>query len=372
MAKNNAKILDISTLIAAGINPATGLPIKMGDIRSPKCGNIQKVLRIIDEQDAINRYQWYNLPDGIDSQLLERVLYYKGQAAFFFNEATGKFFFLPYALSGTIDIYGRFNKITPLPFGGGKADADDSKKAYSSADKWLMNLTLDVIKEAQTEDKITYDMLTNGCVLLHDYCKQISQTNIARQILNDPILELMAEAYPMARTAMLANSGIKAMRVNDQDQEQNVRLASQSVQNAAVSGDPWIPIVGNIDFQELTSNGTALKAQEFLLYMQSLDNFRLKTYGLDNGGIFEKSAHTLESEQSMNVGGQQSRVYQDGLTIRQNFCDIVNSVWGLGIWCEPAQSAIGDFDMDGTAVDEKDQSGMVPGEQPAEESDNVE
>ena len=155
MAKNNAKILDISTLIAAGINPATGLPIKMGDIRSPKCGNIQKVLRIIDEQDAINRYQWYNLPDGIDSQLLERVLYYKGQAAFFFNEATGKFFFLPYALSGTIDIYGRFNKITPLPFGGGKADADDSKKAYSSADKWLMNLTLDVIKEAQTEDKIT-------------------------------------------------------------------------------------------------------------------------------------------------------------------------------------------------------------------------
>ena len=55
MAKNNAKILDISTLIAAGINPATGLPIKMGDIRSPKCGNIQKVLRIIDEQDAINK-----------------------------------------------------------------------------------------------------------------------------------------------------------------------------------------------------------------------------------------------------------------------------------------------------------------------------
>ena len=74
----------------------------------------------------------------------------------------------------------------------------------------------------------------------------------------------------------------------------------------------------------------------------------------------------------MNVGGQQSRVYQDGLTIRQNFCDIVNSVWGLGIWCEPAQSAIGDLDMDGTAVDEKDQSGTVPGEQPAEESDNVE
>ena len=73
------------------------------------------MLRIIDEQDAINRYKWYNLPDGLDSHLLERVLYYKGQGVFFYAETIGKFYFLPYALSGNIDIYGRFNKVTPLP-----------------------------------------------------------------------------------------------------------------------------------------------------------------------------------------------------------------------------------------------------------------
>lgn len=370
MAKNNAAIWDISTLIAAGINPKTGLPIKMG---APGCGkkpDIHKVLRIIDEQDAINRYKWYNLPDGLDSHLLERVLYYKGQGVFFYAETIGKFYFLPYTLSGTIDIYGRFNKVTPLPFGGSKADADESKKAYSPADKWLMNLVLDVIKEVPDEENITYDMLTKGCVLLHDYCKQISQTNIPRQILNDPILDMMAEAYPMARTAIIANSGIKAMRVNDEGQQQNVKLASQSVTQAALEGDPWIPIVGNIDFQDLTTSGSALKAQEFLLYMQSLDNFRLKTYGLDNGGIFEKSAHTLESEQAMNVGGQQSRVYQDGLTIRQNFCDIVNAIWGLGIWVETSESVVGDVNMDGKNVDELDQSGAVEGEQPQMEMGN--
>ena len=84
MAKNNAAIWDISTLIAAGINPKTGLPIKMG---APGCGkkpDIHKVLRIIDEQDAINRYKCYNLPDGLDRHLLERVLYYKGQGVFFY------------------------------------------------------------------------------------------------------------------------------------------------------------------------------------------------------------------------------------------------------------------------------------------------
>lgn len=369
MAKNNAAIWDVSTLLQAGINPKTGLPLKVDD----GCGcnykaDLRKVLRVIDEQDAINRYTWYNLPPGLDSQLIERILYYKGQAAFFYIEKLNRFFFLPYALSGTIDVYGRFNQVTPLPFGGGKTD-DNKANAKSSVDMFLANIVLDVVKEVPEE--LDAEILTKGCVLLHDYCKQISQTNIARSLLNDPILELMAEAYPMARTAIIASSGVKGMRVNDQDQQANVKAASRSVTRAAMEGDPWIPIIGNLDFQDLTSNGSALKAQDFLLYMQSLDNFRLKTYGLDNGGIFEKSAHTLESEQTMNMGGSQSRVYQDGLTLRQQFCDIVNAIWDIGIWCDISESAQGDINMDGMPVDEKDQSGAMTGDQPQGAQDDM-
>ena len=72
----------------------------------------------------------------------------------------------------------------------------------------------------------------------------------------------------------------------------------------------------------------------------------------------------------MNVGGQQSRVYQDGLTIRQNFCDIVNAIWGLGIWVETSESVVGDVNMDGKNVDELDQSGAMEGEQPQMEMGN--
>jgi hypothetical protein len=44
---------------------------------------------------------------------------------------------------------------------------------------------------------------------------------------------------------------------------------------------------------------------------------------------------------------------QDGLSIRQNFCNICNSIWGLGIWCEPAQNVSGaDIDNDGVLYDE--------------------
>ena len=55
MGKNNAKLIDPKLLIQAGINPETGLPIKLGDVKLPR-ENIRHQLRIIDEQDAINSF----------------------------------------------------------------------------------------------------------------------------------------------------------------------------------------------------------------------------------------------------------------------------------------------------------------------------
>ena len=77
MAKNNAKLTPIELYYQAGIDPKTNLPIKMAG--SNKCAlkeNIKKFLRLVDEQDAVNRYVWYNLPANITSQELERMLYY--------------------------------------------------------------------------------------------------------------------------------------------------------------------------------------------------------------------------------------------------------------------------------------------------------
>ena len=77
----------INKILAAGIDPKTGLPLKLGvggenGVRS----TIKAQLRIIDEQDAVNRFVWYNLPLDITSQELERLLYYRGQLYFFYFE----------------------------------------------------------------------------------------------------------------------------------------------------------------------------------------------------------------------------------------------------------------------------------------------
>ena len=66
---------DKDLFIQAGIDPKTGLPLKAigpqgaTDIRLKD--DITRALRIVDEQDAVNRFTWYNLPSGLTSQLLK-------------------------------------------------------------------------------------------------------------------------------------------------------------------------------------------------------------------------------------------------------------------------------------------------------------
>lgn len=347
MAKNNARIIDVHSLIAAGIDPKTGLPIKLANNEEFLERGIYNNLKILDEQNAINRFKWYNLPSGLDSNLIERILYFKGQLMFFFSPTDQKFYALPFALNSSIDIYGRFKSVQGLPFNG--TNEEKGIEAFSRRVVW-------------NDEEIDETDFEEGCVLLTDYCKGISQTIIARSILQDPIIKAMAEAFPFARTSLISNSGVKGFRVENSDDVASVKEASRGVLEAAKTGNPWVGIAATMEFQDLTSAGSALKSEEYLIYLQALDNFRLSLYGLKTGGLFQKKSHMLESEQSMNESNT-LLAFQDSLAIRQRFCDFVNAIWGLGIWVEPSECVTGmDDNMDGLLFDEEDQSGE-PGEQ---------
>lgn len=345
------KMYDINALISAGIDPKSGLPLKFADntINCLSKSEIKKQLRILDEQNAVNRFTWYNLPSGLNGRLIERILYYRGQGMFF--KLKDKFYFLPYALNGTIDVYGRFTDVTPLPFNG-KASPEGKETPWITGLKrkclYEIELPEDYIDEQGNilVEKIL-DTQENSCVLIKDYTEQISQTNISRQILQDPILDIMADMFPFMRTALLNGTGIEGMRVNSQDEQANVELASRAINRAALEGRKWIPVVGNIDFQGLTS-GQVAKAEEFLLAMQSLDNYRLSLYGLENGGLFQKKSHMLEAEQKMNTGTT-GLILRDSLQCRQDACTIINSVWGLNIWCMPSEVVLG-VDLNGDYI----------------------
>ena len=124
-------MIDPSIYKMAGIDLKTGLTTRVVDGEGLK-KNMKHILRLIDEQDAINRYKWYNLPCNISSEELERLLYYKGQLCFFYFKDLDEFYFMPYALDGSIDFYGRYNTIHPIPMSSGTEDDKKVKELYES------------------------------------------------------------------------------------------------------------------------------------------------------------------------------------------------------------------------------------------------
>lgn len=343
------KIPNVEALIQAGIDPKTRLPIRMSSSSASMLKeNTKRFLKNIDRQDAVNRYKWYNLPCNISGQELERLLYLRGQLCFFYIQQLDEFFFMPYALDGTIDFYGRYNSIHPVPYAFG-----GSKKEIQAQEQVLSNIKLKV-QYSILDHEATYDEMVGSAVILYDYAKDLSENIIPRNVVNDSIIDAMAECVPFLRTSLITSTGIKGLRVSDADQSDSVIDASRSIRQAALDGINLIPIIGTQEMQDVTGAPSG-NSEEFMLAMQSLDNLRLSGYGLENGGLFEKKAHTLQSEQDINTTNV-GLVYQDGLSIRQNFCNIVNSIFGLGIRCEPSESVLGvDQDGDGAAFDRNDQ-----------------
>lgn len=361
-------MIDVNTLIQAGFDPKTLLPRKLAGYDGLEYNlkpNIRKTLRIMDEQNAVNRFVWHNLPSGLTGQIAERILYYKGQAAFFYLPTQKQFYFLPYALDGTIDVYGRYLGITPLPFAGGKTSGDKGDKP------WITGLTKKPVYDVILPEDLTLEDFEDSAVLLYDYTPQYSQTVIPRAELQDALIDIMSDCLPFARTALLNSTGVEGIRVGNEDEQSNVDAASRSINKAALYGQKFIPIIGSLDFQPLT-NGSTGSAQDFLLVMQAVDNLRLANYGLQSGGILQKKEHMLQSEYDLNSGNV-GLVMQDGLTLRQRFCDIVNSIWGIGIWCEVSETASGmDKDQDGEVSDNFDQSGTEEGQQSIEDKEVAE
>ena len=365
MSKNKGPMMiDPMLYVLAGIDPKTGRPNRASGGESVKRQDIRHAMRVMDEQDAVNRYQWFNLPSGITGQFLERMLYYKYTVCIFYMKEIDKFFITPYAPQGTIDFYGRFNVVHPVPLSYGKDGDEESEKDKKEKQDALYNLLslrkLKVIREIQEtpgegEGSEGTDSWNGYTVLLQDYSPQMNPNNATpRANLQEPFIAIETDVIQFLRTALIASAGVKGVRVHDADESVSVMAASKAVENHAKNGMPFVPIVAKLDVQDLGSRSTTT-FQDYLLTLQSFDNFRLSLYGLENGGIFQKKEHKLETEQNMNASPV-GLVNRDGLSLRQYWANIANSIWGTEIWVEPSDAiSQGEVDYEEPESEEDEQ-----------------
>lgn len=372
MGQSNSRMIDADLYRRAGIDPNKILrTAPVSKSTSSLKENIRRNLRISDEQEAINRFVWENLPEGMTSQELERLLYYHGQLCFFYDEATENFVFMTFAMDAGPDIYGRYISIQPVPIALGEVSdkaSDKEKAAVVRQASYYSSRSLKVLHDIAAPWDVMEDpaqFAKEHCVILRDYTPQRGQHIIPRQVLQEGVIDVEADCIPFMRTALLNSTGIQGVQVRDKNGAKEIELASQSVDNAALAGRKYVAMAGQFDFQVL-ADGTAAKAEEFLLAQQSIMNFRRSLLGLTNGGLFQKKAHELQAEADMNSGSV-DLILQDCLTQRQTFADIVNSYTGIGINCRVSEVASGmDKNMDGEISEDPNEGPNSPAAQEGE------
>lgn len=288
---------------------------------------------IMKEQNKIEtleRYMWINIPFGLTADIIERLLFYRGRGVFYFNDKVGKFQFLPFALNGIIDEYGRYTGCNTLPFTG--VDTDEKKKKKKTQDLVYENLRLvyDLPYDEETFRKIS-EQETFG-IILNDSSLGISQQPIIRSNYVKPVLHMMATLMQIINTAMFGNADHNLLQIENEGELDSVKSQIEAINQDILRGNRFTPIVGKLPITPLKTTNSADLEGLFNTF-NSLNNFLKSITGVANAGVFDKKAHLLQDEQKLN-GSNADDIYYNGLRLRQEFCLMVQAYYQYPIWCE--------------------------------------
>jgi len=260
--------------------------------------------------EFIERFQWQGLPEELNQDLIERVLYFRGKGALF-QTNDGKFRFLPFTLKGDIDLYGRYMQISPTLFTG--------SEAYDKT-PYVTGLVLDVCYSPE-------DMGT--AVILTDASLYISQDNPFMYTTISPLIEQMVDILVLVNIDLVSSAKVFYLVAQDEGQKKAIEAELQNIDYEILNGRRAFVVVSPTELQPLMRESNKDSARYFQSY-QSFDNLRKDILGIPNGGTFMKQEHMTEAESTQNNNAA-SLVFQNGLRMRQRFCEIANAVFGLNI-----------------------------------------
>lgn len=325
---------------ALGI-PAKG--IKRRFSRDPMFEKIGASLATIDYQQYLTRFKWNNLPEGLDSELFERIMYFSGSAMFFYIKELDRFYFLPYGMSGEgtstgIDFYGRFNKLKPYSFNGstdskGELKADGTK---SQADLYLSTQVRDNIKDipfVETEEQAR-KIYEDGAVICWDYTPGLAYWNDSRNRISQSYIKYLVKVLIQTKSALINASGFNLFSADGEQDNDLMQMQIDTINEDREEGQ-LSAVVSKLlgEITNIQSNAPAAM-QDFWASFQSVDNLRLKSMGISNDGVQQKSQYQNIQEQTMDITDAQ-QVYWNSFLERVKFSAIVNSIWGLNIYPEP-------------------------------------
>lgn len=281
--------------------------------------------------ETFERYMWVNVPFGITQDIIERLLFFRGKGVLYFNDKVEKFQFLPFALNGVIDEYGRYTKCNTLPFTG--VDSDEKAKSKKKTQQLVyenLDIVYDLPYDRETLSNISKHKIVG--IILNDNSLAVSQQPVIRSNYVKPILHMMSTLMQIINTAMYGNADHNLLQVENEAELESIGSQIEAINNDILKGRRFTPIVGKLPITPLKTTNSADLEGLFNTF-NSLNNFLKSITGVANAGVFDKKAHLLQDEQQLN-GSNADDIYYNGLRLRQEFCLLVQAYYNYPIWCE--------------------------------------
>lgn len=309
----------------------------------PMFEKMGKSLRMIDYQQFLTRFKWHNLPEGLDSELFERIMYFSGSAMFFYIKDLDRFYFLPYGMSGEksqvgIDFYGRFNRLKPYSFNGSTDGAGEQEggKKISKADIYLSTQLRDNIKDIPLvkDEKEAKRIYEEGAVICWDSSPGLAYYTDSRNRTCKPFIDYMVKILIQTKSALINASGFNLFASDTESSNDIMQMQIDAINKDREKGK-LAAVVSNLlgKIENLQSNAPA-SMQDFWNSFQAADNLRLKSLGIQNDGVVQKSQYQNIASQALDMNDS-LQVYFNSFLERVKFSAIVNSIWGLNIYPEP-------------------------------------
>lgn len=265
------------------------------------------ILQDLDAQQVCNRYIWENLPNGILAWRIEQMLYMRGSLAFF--KSNEKFYILPFAMVGGINIYGLPVAVQPITYNG--TVAGKTGEEFGAVTKKLqVNYYGDYDKDAQA-------------ILLYDRTPVYTASTglIARAILNDKIIDEQINVLVMLRVNLLNSQGTLYI-VAKEAQADIVRAEVASLYNGLLNGINVQVLTSEMALDNIQGAKADYQEQQMWQCFTSYNSLRCMVSGIMNGGTFEKKERAITGELAGDEA-QTQLILDSGLVMRKLFIEQV-------------------------------------------------
>lgn len=299
----NQPIIDRGYLPSKNTNP-----IK---IYNPDRAKYVELWQNYDYNQCVARYYYDNLPNGLTSWMIERMLYYNQSVAGF--RFGGQIYVLPYVIEGNLNPYGLPTKIRPITYNG---QAVNGRQSFFAED---FSLPIDVDGN-ETEDY--------SAVLLYDSVP-VASTNLApsRFYLNRIIIKEMADVFARVNINVVVSNKKILLQIRDAKQRD---IVEQELQSIFTSDCPFGVITSPLEAGSVQSTSD-FNADQLFNVIKNYDGIRCFMSGISSKGFGVDKKERLISGELNGINEEKDLILDEGLELRKEWCDLMNKKFGLNI-----------------------------------------